>query len=72
MSNSCIGLAYIVNPDEANLGGKVAFLFFGLLIFADVFVFFYYPETKGRSFEEIDELFARGIKPRHFGKTRLQ
>ena len=38
----------MVNPDEANLGGKIAFVFFALLVFADVFVFFYYPETKVR------------------------
>lgn len=65
-------LPYIINPDQANLGGKVAFIFGALLIFADIFVFFYYPELKGRSFEEIDALFARGVKPRHFAKTRLQ
>lgn len=25
-----------------------------------------YPETKGVRFDKLDELYARGIKPRHF------
>jgi hypothetical protein len=36
-----------------------------------VFVWFFYPETKGRSFEELDALFSRGVKPRHFARTQL-
>jgi hypothetical protein len=39
-------LPYLINPDEAALGGNVAFIFFGLLVFCSTFVFFYYPETK--------------------------
>jgi hypothetical protein len=38
----------MVNPDQANMKGKVAFIFFGILVVCDVFVFFYYPETKVR------------------------
>ena len=65
-------LPYMINPDQAAMGGKVAFVFFALLVLADVFVWFYYPETKGRSFEELDALFARGVSPRQFSRTRLQ
>ncbi|KIW13987.1 hypothetical protein PV08_06768 [Exophiala spinifera] len=64
-------LPYMINPDEANMGGNVAFLFFGCLVVGDIFVYFAYPETKGRSFEEIDELFNRGVRPRDFAKTKL-
>lgn len=39
-------LPYMINPDEANMGGKVAFLFFGCLVVGDLFVYFAYPETK--------------------------
>ena len=39
-------LPYMINPNEANMGGKVAFIFFALLVLADIFVYFYYPETK--------------------------
>ncbi|KAH7112489.1 general substrate transporter [Dendryphion nanum] len=66
-----LSLPYMINPDEANMGGKVAFIFFALLLLGDAFAFFYYPETKGRSFEEIDELFERGISPRQFASTKL-
>ena len=78
---------YMVNPDEGNMGGKVAFVFFAMLFIFDIFVFFYYPETnvsdssnhivnvtkneQNRSFAEIDELFARKISPRHFARTVL-
>ncbi|KAL4879542.1 general substrate transporter [Aspergillus karnatakaensis] len=64
-------LPYMVNPDQAQMGGKVAFVFFGILVVCDVFVFFFYPETKGRTFEEIDELYAREIPARRFAKTDL-
>jgi len=39
-------LPYMINPDEANMGGRVAFIFFGLNLIACVVIFFYYPETK--------------------------
>ncbi|KAJ0418877.1 general substrate transporter [Aspergillus carlsbadensis] len=79
LSNSiwAFSMPYLVNPDQANLGGKIAFIFFGILAICDVFVFFYYPETKacytflGRTFEEIDELYAMGISPRKFSQTVL-
>ncbi|KAL2811271.1 general substrate transporter [Aspergillus granulosus] len=73
--SNCIwsfALPYMVNPDEANMGGKVAFIFFGILVVSDVFVYFFYPETKGRSFEEIDELYARGIPAWRFADTTLE
>jgi hypothetical protein len=39
-------LPYMINPDEANMGGKIAFFYFGLNFVACVVIFFYYPETK--------------------------
>ena len=39
-------LPYMINPDEANMGGRVAFIYFGLNFIACVVIFFYYPETK--------------------------
>jgi hypothetical protein len=50
--SNCIwsfSMPYMINPDEANMGGKVAFIFFGILLVSDVFVFFHYPETKVRA-----------------------
>ncbi|KAL3457558.1 general substrate transporter, partial [Aspergillus heterothallicus] len=73
--SNCIwafAMPYMINPDQANMGGKIAFIFCGILVVCDVFVFFFYPETKGRTFAEIDELYARGVPARKFAKTILE
>ncbi|PVH84991.1 general substrate transporter [Cadophora sp. DSE1049] len=64
-------LPYAVNPDQGNMGGKIAFVFGGILIFAVVFIFFMIPESKGRTYVEMDELWSRGIPPRKFVSTQL-
>jgi hypothetical protein len=55
---------YLVNPDKANLKGKVGFIFGGLSAMATLWSFFYIPELKGRTFDEIDHMFQNKIKPR--------
>ncbi|KPV74502.1 uncharacterized protein RHOBADRAFT_15861, partial [Rhodotorula graminis WP1] len=62
-------LPYILDADQANLGPKAGFIFFGLGVFCCLGVYFYIPDLTGRSFAEIDELFARRIKARQFAKT---
>ncbi|KAL4866440.1 hypothetical protein BDV12DRAFT_210452 [Aspergillus spectabilis] len=62
---------YMVNPDEANLQGKVGFVFGGLCALAAVWSFFYVPELKGYSVDEIDRLFHLGVKPRKMGSYRF-
>ncbi|KAI5200240.1 MFS hexose transporter [Aureobasidium subglaciale] len=64
-------LPYMINPDEGNMGGKIAFVYGPLLLVVTIFIFFYYPETRGRTFLEIDELFRQRVKPRHFARTQL-
>jgi MFS family permease len=56
---------YLFNPDEANLRGKVGFIFGGFCALGTVWSYFFVPELKGRSFSEIDWLFQNHIKPRH-------
>lgn len=41
-----------MNPDEANLGGKVGFIFGGLAALGVVWAYFYIPETKNRTVDE--------------------
>ncbi|KAJ6442354.1 MFS transporter [Purpureocillium lavendulum] len=78
MSNGVWGLImqftipYMINPDAGHLGGKVGFIFFGLGIIVSVLGWFLYPETKGVRFEKLDELYAKGVKPRHFKKYENQ
>jgi SP family general alpha glucoside:H+ symporter-like MFS transporter len=61
-----IVLPYLFNSDEANLGGKVGFIFFGMALLALVVLFYDAPETKGRSFGELDVLFDRKVGARKF------
>ncbi|OAP60823.1 hypothetical protein AYL99_05825 [Fonsecaea erecta] len=71
-TQSCFGLLwsfvlpYLFNPDKANLGGKVGFIFGGLAIPCFVFLWWLQPETAGRSYEELDELFVKKVPARQF------
>lgn len=67
--SSCIwtfALPYAINPDQGNLGGKIAFIFAGVLAISTVFSFFMIPETKDLTYIEIDELWGRGVSARKF------
>lgn len=59
------------NPDAGNLGGKVGFIFGGTTFIGFVGCWFLLPETKDRTSAELDELYARDIKPRHFHTINL-
>jgi sugar porter (SP) family MFS transporter len=65
-------LPYMFNPDEADMGSKINFIFTGLS-FLSIFVFYFYlPETAHRSFEEIDEMFAMKIPARHWASYETE
>ncbi|KAH8645442.1 general substrate transporter [Xylariales sp. PMI_506] len=63
---------YLINTDEANLGAKAGFIWAGLSLFGLVWVWFELPETKDRTFAEIDELFVRKTPTREFKTTVIQ
>ena len=44
----------------ANLGGKAAFVWFGLCLFSFIWIWIEVPETKGKTADELDTLFAEG------------
>ncbi|KAL4894275.1 general substrate transporter [Aspergillus ambiguus] len=51
-------------PDAlSSVGFKYFYLFFGLNLIAMTCYFFFYPETKGRTLEQIDELFGDQLVP---------
>ncbi|RDW72799.1 hypothetical protein BP6252_06706 [Coleophoma cylindrospora] len=78
MTQSIFGIAmnvavpYMVNPDAANLKGKVGFIFGGLGAIATVASFFYVPELKGKTFAEIDDLFTAKVPPRKMGDYEVE
>ncbi|KAF3940955.1 hypothetical protein ABW19_dt0206407 [Dactylella cylindrospora] len=64
-------LPYMVNPDEANLGGKVGFFFGGLSFLSLIGCWVWIPELKGRTFHEIDYMFQHRVPPRKMGKYQI-
>jgi hypothetical protein len=63
---------YMINPDEANMRGKVGFVFGGLALLCVTWSWFNLPELRGLTFQEIDILFAMKIKARHFDKAEIR
>lgn len=61
-------MPYIFNPDQANLGAKSCFIFAGLAVFCLIYLWFCQPETAGRTYEEMDEMFIKGVPARKFKK----
>ncbi|KAH9215428.1 hypothetical protein DL95DRAFT_461259 [Leptodontidium sp. 2 PMI_412] len=59
-------LPYLFNPDKANLGAKIAFIFGGMSVLCFIYVFIYQPETAGWSYEELDELYMKRVPARSF------
>jgi MFS transporter, SP family, general alpha glucoside:H+ symporter len=59
---------YLINPGEANLKGKSMFLWSGISIVNTIWAYFRLPETRNRTYEEIDILFENGIAARKFSR----
>lgn len=59
-------LTAVQNPGYGNLGGKIGFLWMAFSFISGVYVFFFVPELKGRSLEELDYMFEARISTRSF------
>ncbi|KAH8194729.1 hypothetical protein TruAng_011104 [Truncatella angustata] len=59
-------LPYLFNKDQANLGGNLGWIFLGLGIIMFVTIYFYIPETKNRTYSELDQIFERRTPARQF------
>ncbi|KAH6618791.1 general substrate transporter [Boeremia exigua] len=66
-----VAIPYLVNPDEANLKGKVGFVFGGLAAIATLGSWVFVPELKGRTNREIDTMFIARVPPRKMGSFDL-
>lgn len=61
-----IAIPYLVNKESASLGPKSALLFFGFSVILWGICFLCLPETKGKSFAELDALFEAHTPARKF------
>ncbi|KAL4966616.1 putative MFS alpha-glucoside transporter [Aspergillus stella-maris] len=66
-----VAIPYAMNEDQGDWRGKMGFLFSGLAALSAVYCWFCLPETRGRTFEELDVLFERGVSAREFGKIKV-
>lgn len=62
---------YLINPGEANLRGKTGFVWFATALPTLVWAYFRLPETKDRTYEELDMLFERRVSARKFAKEQV-
>ncbi|KAJ5604855.1 hypothetical protein N7510_010009 [Penicillium lagena] len=57
---------YMMNPTAWDMKGKTAFVWGSTAAVMTVWVFFRLPECKGRTYEELDLLFAKKVSARKF------
>ncbi|KAI0867197.1 MFS maltose permease MalP [Hypoxylon argillaceum] len=68
--NSVI-IPYMLNPTAWDWKGKTGFFWAGLCFLCALFCFFFLPETKGRTYAELDVLVGQGVSARAFGTTTV-
>lgn len=57
---------YFINPDSLNWGPKYGYIWTGGCAAAGLWIFFFLPEVKDRTLEEIDEMFEARVPARKF------
>ncbi|KAK1727034.1 maltose permease [Colletotrichum acutatum] len=65
-------MPFLINPSNANLGGKVAFVFFGPSLLCSIYLYFCFPEMKGRSYLELENMFQKRLPTREFKNYRSE
>lgn len=58
---------YLISDSYAGLQSRVGFIFGSICVLGLVWAYFFFPELKGRSLEEIDEFFQAKVPA---GKSR--
>lgn len=61
-------LPYLLDTPGANLQSKVGFIYGAMCFLSLVWGFFFLPELKNRSLEELNEMFAAKLSLRKFGE----
>lgn len=62
---------YMINPTEWNWKGKTAFFWAGTAAITTVWAYFRLPEARGRTYEELDILFAKKVSARRFASYKI-
>lgn len=62
---------HMVQRVSWNWGAKSGFFYGGLMLFGLVWAYFRLPETKNRTFAEVDILFKNKVKARDFSKAKV-
>lgn len=57
---------YFINPDALNWGPKYGYIWAPSCVIGAIWTYFYLPEVKNRTFEEIDEMFMAKLPARKF------
>lgn len=63
---------YFINPASLNWGPRYGFIWFPSCILGATWVFFFLPEVKNRTLEEIDEMFEAKLPARKFRKYKTR
>jgi MFS transporter, SP family, general alpha glucoside:H+ symporter len=66
-----VAMPYMLNSDQANWRGKAGYLFGGISLVCCIWCWFRIPESRGRTFEELDIMFEKKIPARKFSTYDL-
>lgn len=67
-----VAIPYMINPDQANMQGKLGFFFGGLAALCFVWAYYRVPETMGRTYEELDLMFDQQLSARAFKQYKFE
>ena len=65
-------MPFLINPGNANLDGKITFVFFAPSVLMSIYLYFCFPEMKGRTYLELEEMFQAKLPARQFSKHVCQ
>ncbi|KIX10583.1 uncharacterized protein Z518_01667 [Rhinocladiella mackenziei CBS 650.93] len=64
-------IPYLIDAKYAGLDSKVGFIFGAIAVLAFLFTWFFVPECKGKTLEQVDIMFNNGIALRKFGSYKF-
>ncbi|KIW15376.1 hypothetical protein PV08_05422 [Exophiala spinifera] len=62
---------YFLNPEALNLRGYAGFIWGSTAVLTWLWAYYRLPETRDRTYEQLDVLFAKRVSARDFARTRV-